>query len=145
MTITLSNLRYAEPSNTLIDMEVTGWLDDSETIPFTYHPDDQADLSLWVSEELRVNGANYTITPYVAPTPVQPTVVSPRQIRLALNQEGLRTDVENYVASASQDVKDSWDYATEFVITDPLIVGCMQALGKTQDDLNALFQLAATL
>ncbi|MGJ4961348.1 MULTISPECIES: hypothetical protein [unclassified Bradyrhizobium] len=80
----------------------------------------------------------------VADFPVVLTV-SPRQIRLAMTKMGVRQQVEDYVKSASLDVQDSWDYSTQFVSTDPMVAACMQALGKSEGDLIALFQLAKSL
>jgi hypothetical protein len=71
--------------------------------------------------------------------------VTDLQFRLALNQIGLRASVETYVAAASQDVKDYWDRATTFRRDHPLVVGAGVALGKTDAEMDALFQLAATL
>ncbi|WP_316202970.1 MULTISPECIES: hypothetical protein [unclassified Bradyrhizobium] len=71
--------------------------------------------------------------------------VTPRQIRLAMSAIGVRQQVEDYVKAAPLDVQDSWDYSTQFVSTDPMVVGCMTALGKTSADLDALFRLAMTL
>lgn len=78
--------------------------------------------------------------------PVEPVPeVDDLQIRLALNQVGLRDGVEAYVAAASQDVKDWWAKARRFVITNPMVQAAAQALGVTQEQLVALFRLAATL
>lgn len=86
---------------------------------------------------------------YVAPeqpAPEEPPlIVSARQIRLALNQLGLRNAVEDYVLISSQDVKDSWEYSTQFEINHPMIEGAIQALNKTESDKISLFQLASTL
>jgi hypothetical protein len=83
------------------------------------------------------------------PLPAEPVViertVTPRQIRLALTATGLRDAVETYVASASQDVKDSWEYSTVFERNHPLLVAAGQALGKTGAEIDALFDLAASL
>ena len=77
------------------------------------------------------------------PSPV--LVVTPWQIRKALNQLGLRDAVESYVASASQDAKDAWEFATQFERNHPFIVACGAALGKSDAEIDALFQLAVTL
>ncbi|MEK9724325.1 MAG: hypothetical protein VW405_12710 [Rhodospirillaceae bacterium] len=79
------------------------------------------------------------------PVPVPAVTVTPRQIRLALTQTGLRAAVENYVAAASQDVKDSWEYSTVFERDHPLLVAAGHALGKTDAEIDALFALAVTL
>lgn len=82
------------------------------------------------------------------PAPVPPVVplsVSPRQIRLALNQLGLRAAVEAYVLAADQDVKDSWQFAADFDRDHSMVATAGAALGKTSDEIDALFELAKTL
>jgi hypothetical protein len=74
-----------------------------------------------------------------------PRVVSPRQIRLALSAIGQRAAVEAYVDAADITVQDSWHYTVEFYEDNPLILACMTALGKTEDDLKALFDIALGL
>ena len=71
--------------------------------------------------------------------------VSPRQIRLALTATGLCTTVENAVKAGSQDLKDWWEYALEIERHHPLIEAMGAALGKSSDDLDNLWRLAATL
>ena len=82
--------------------------------------------------------------PVVEPAPAVPTL-SAWQIRKALNQMGLREAVEAAVAAGSQDAKDAWQYANEFERTHPLIESFAQALGKSDEDIDALFALGATL
>lgn len=79
-----------------------------------------------------------TIAPVFAP-------VTPRQIRLAINQLGLRSAIEAYVANADQDTKDSWQYSTQFERTNPMLVNAAIALGQPSSAVDALFTLAATL
>jgi hypothetical protein len=71
-----------------------------------------------------------------------PRSVSPRQIRLALNQLNLRDQVETAIAAGSRDLRDEWQYTAEFLRDNPEIVALGEALGA---DLDALFILAATL
>lgn len=71
--------------------------------------------------------------------------VTPRQIRLALSQMGLRGAVENFVAQQDITVQDSWSYATEFTRDNEFVLAAAQALGKTDTDLDALFALARSL
>ena len=56
--------------------------------------------------------------------PVEIPILSctPWQIRKKLNKEGMRDAVEAYVASeqATQDEKDAWEFATEFLEDNPL-------------------------
>lgn len=78
--------------------------------------------------------------------PPQVIVVTPWQMRKALNIVGLRDAVEAAVtASDNRDIKDGWGFATSFESTNPLILSMGTALGKSADDMYALFQLAATL
>jgi hypothetical protein len=78
--------------------------------------------------------------------PVYPVPeVDDLQIRLALNQMGLRAAVEAYVAAADQNVKDWWAKARRFLIDNPMIQAAAAALGVTRPQLEALFRLAASL
>jgi hypothetical protein len=71
--------------------------------------------------------------------------VTPWQIRKALNQLSLRDAVEAAVASADATTKDAWNYAQEFLETDPLVIALCAALGKSDEERHTLFQLAASL
>lgn len=71
--------------------------------------------------------------------------ITPWQMRKALNQLGLREQVETAVAAGNQDVKDAWEFATSFVRTDPLVVAMQSVLGKTDAEVDALFMLGAAL
>lgn len=82
--------------------------------------------------------------PVVEAPPPAPTITA-WQIRKALNQMGLRDAVEAAVAAGPQDAKDAWQYANEFERTHPLIESFAQALGKSNEDIDALFALGATL
>ena len=77
------------------------------------------------------------------PAPI-PTV-SAWQIRKALNQAGLRDQIEAAVASASQEIKDGWEYATDFERDNLLIVQMSRGLGLADAEVDQLFVLAATL
>lgn len=95
----------------------------------------------------RVNGiVSYVGTFEDIPEPPRPeAVVTPRQIRLALNAIGMRDAVETYVNGADQNTKDTWLYATQFERSHPMIAAAAAATGKTSADLDALFLLASTL
>lgn len=84
-----------------------------------------------------------TAPPEPAPAPI---VVSPAQIRIALTRIGLRADVEAYVAaSPDQDVKDMWQFATQFERDNLMIIGAAEALGKSSAEIDALFELAKSI
>lgn len=67
------------------------------------------------------------------------------QIRLQLNKQGLRTQVETAIANGSQDLKDKWQYGNVFSSTDSDIQAMATSLGLTQEQLDTLFTEAATL
>lgn len=71
--------------------------------------------------------------------------VTPRQIRLALSQIGIRQEIEDWVKAQDISVQDSWQYATEVTRDNPLVLASCAALGKTDADLDAVFALARTL
>lgn len=82
----------------------------------------------------------------VAPVADTPITVTPWQFRKALNQTGLRSDVDALLAS-SQDrtLKDGWEVATIYIENDPFIITLGAAMNKTADDIHNLFALAQTL
>ena len=73
-------------------------------------------------------------------TPPQvPQSVSPRQIRQALSKLDLRKSVENAVASGDQDLKDWWEFSTEFVRGHPMVLGMATSLGISEGQLDGLW------
>jgi hypothetical protein len=81
--------------------------------------------------------------PFVAP-PVELSV-TPRQARLALLQAGLLDQVQAAVDAAGGATKITWEYALEIKRTDPMITAIGSALNLTPEQIDNLFQLAATL
>lgn len=86
-----------------------------------------------------------TIIEPADPIPPQQIIVSPRQIRQALTQIGLRADVELAVANGNQDLKDWWEFATTFESNHPMVVAMATGLGVTEQQLTDLFNLAKSL
>lgn len=83
------------------------------------------------------------VTPvYVAPVP---EAVLPRQFRRALSQAGLRSAVETAIAAADEETQDTWEYAVTIERSHPMLVAMASALGVTDEQLDDLFRLAATL
>lgn len=72
-------------------------------------------------------------------------VVTPRQARLALHQSGLLTAVEAFVGSGDAALQIEWAHATEIKRTWPPVIQFAQANEISDADLDALFELAATL
>ncbi|BBL75424.1 hypothetical protein [Methylomagnum ishizawai] len=62
------------------------------------------------------------------PLPAPVAACSPWQLRRYLNQSGLRTAVDAYVAAADQDIQDGWAAASAFLNTDPFVVAAAGAL-----------------
>ncbi len=77
------------------------------------------------------------------PAPV-PDVVTPRQIRWALNAASLRATVEGAIAGADQNTKDAWEFSNEVRRDNPLLNGLAAALGMSSEQLDELFRLAAS-
>jgi hypothetical protein len=71
--------------------------------------------------------------------------VSPRQIRQALNRQGLREKVEAALSGLDADAKDWWEFASTFERLHPLVASVGAALSVSDEDLDALFQLAQSL
>lgn len=85
-------------------------------------------------------------------TPATPTtdplgpVVSDLQIRLAMNQVGLRKAVESAVAASTDpSLKDWYARAQNFKRHDPMVLGMIHSLGVSDVDADSLFALAASL
>jgi hypothetical protein len=70
--ITISNLRYVSADNSLIDMDVAGFVE-GETIPFTYHASDESQLSSAVAALLAQG--SYQIAAYEVPAPTAADLV----------------------------------------------------------------------
>lgn len=77
--------------------------------------------------------------------PIQIENVTPRQIRQALNSLGLRSSVEAAVAAGNQDLKDWWEFSTYFGRTHPVVISMGQSLGQSEQDMDDLWELAASL
>ena len=72
-------------------------------------------------------------------------VVTPLQLRKALNQTGLRGAVDSALAAAPIEMRDEWETSQEFHEDHPTVLAMTAAIGKTDADRVALFRLAATL
>lgn len=52
---------------------------------------------------------------------IAPQSITPRQCRLMLSQQGLLSQVEEMIASSTEDVRITWEYALEFRRNDPTL------------------------
>lgn len=102
-----------------------------------------------VPDDVQVGWVKNASGNFEAPPPVEipPPVISvtPWQIRKALNATGLRDAIEEAVAAGGQTVRDAWSYAQEFRRDNPLVSSVAYALGKTDAEIDAIFDLAKTL
>ena len=86
-------------------------------------------------------------------SPIDPPVISETiapvsawQLRKALNARGMREPIELLVKNSPyQDLRDGWEYATEFYVDNPFVAAMGQAIGKTPDEMKELWAFAATL
>lgn len=75
-----------------------------------------------------------------------PKVVTIRQAKLALLQAGLLDDVEAAIAASdNRAAQIEWEYATEFRRDWPALLALQPSLGLTDQQIDDLFRLAATL
>lgn len=81
---------------------------------------------------------------FTIPRPV-PNEISPRQIRRALSESGLRTLVESAISAGDQELKDWWEWSTSFLRNHPLVEQMARTLGVTDQELDDLWRLGASL
>lgn len=74
-------------------------------------------------------------------------VLTPLQFRRAANQLGLRDEIEALMANPQtpMDLKDYWIAGLEFQRSHPAWPQVLALMGKTEADLDALFDLGETL
>jgi len=73
------------------------------------------------------------------------TSVTPLQIRRALRQIGLLDEVQNFIENSSAEVREAWEYAIQIDRNNELIIGAANAIGVSEQEVDNLFRLAATL
>ncbi len=71
--------------------------------------------------------------------PYVPKSLTPVQARIALNNAGLRTQVDNAVSSADQNTKDYWEFATSIDRNNPILISMATSLGITSEQVDQLF------
>jgi len=83
--------------------------------------------------------------PPVPPPPPVPDSVSPLQARRALRNVGLLDTVNDIVAAADDDTRDAWEYTIEVRRDSPILSALAGQLGMTDEQIDDLFRVAATL
>lgn len=74
-----------------------------------------------------------------------PICVSPLQMRRALRAAGLKDGIDDFLVGAGEEAQEAWEYATEIRRDNPLVAMAAAELDKSDDELDDLFRLAATL
>ena len=73
------------------------------------------------------------------------TSVTPLQIRRALRQVGLLDDVQNFIENSPVEIREAWEYAIQIDRNNGLIVNAAGTIGVSEQQVDDLFRLAATL
>lgn len=81
-------------------------------------------------------------TPIWSPVP---TTVSPLQARKALRLLGLMPSVKAFLANADEEIVEAWEFATSIDRDNGVLALAAQELGMTDDQVDDLFRMAATL
>lgn len=76
--------------------------------------------------------------------PAVEVVLDNLQIRLALNEVGLRETVEAYVSAAGQETQDWWNESLRFLKSDPRVQAAKTEIGVADEQLDGLWALGAT-
>ena len=74
-----------------------------------------------------------------------PQVVAIRQAKLALFEADLLDDIEAAMTQADRKTQIEWEYATEFRRDWPALIAMQPVLGLTDQQVDDLFTLAASL
>ena len=111
---------------------------DNACIPADPANSDYAAFLIWLDEGNMPD-------PYIPPPPVVPSVITMRQARLALLMADRLSEVNAAVNQAGEAAQIEWEFATEVHRNWPLVAALQSGLGLTDDDLDALFTLGATL
>jgi hypothetical protein len=94
----------------------------------------------WIAYQAWLAAGNVpSPAPAVQPAPI---VVSAASLRRALAAKGWLIPVRAAVAGADVLTQELWTAANEIAFDDPMVAGVAAAIGKTPDDVLAVFQLA---
>lgn len=88
--------------------------------------------------------AGDTIDPWTGAGPdIAP--VNAKQLRQALTRTGFRAQVDDAVAAGNQDLKDWYEFETQFTRSDPQVKVMATVLGQSDDQVDDLWRLAKSL
>ncbi len=80
-----------------------------------------------------------------SPSLVIPRSVSPLQARKALRAAGLTDSVSAFLSIQTEEVQEAWEYCVEVLRNDAFIESARTALGLSEEEVDDLFILAASL
>lgn len=72
-------------------------------------------------------------------------VITPRQCRLILMQQGLLETVKEMIAQQDEETKITWEYALEFRRNDPLLLALATNLNLSSEQIDQFFIAASQL
>ena len=84
-------------------------------------------------------------TPAPMPDPRATMSCGPLQLRRALRQLGLYATIVAAIAQADEETQEAWEYASDVRRLDQMVESMRVALGKTDAEVDAIFELAVTL
>lgn len=73
---------------------------------------------------------------------IAPTVITPLQARVALSEIGIRQAVEDAMITATQDIKDFYEFALEWKRDNAQLLTMATSLGMDSVDIDNFFLLA---
>lgn len=92
-------------------------------------------------------GFTYDGEAFAEPVIVEPVPasVTPLQIRKALRHAGLKEAVDAMIANVPEEISEEWEYATTIDRHNPTLLAAAQGLGMSEEQVDDLFRLAATM
>ena len=90
------------------------------------------------------DGEAVTVTRTYGPALI-PQSVTPLQARKALRAAGMKSAVDAWLATQTEEVQEAWDYALEVRRDDATVLAAQAALELTDVQMDDLFTLAATM
>jgi len=87
-----------------------------------------------------INAGNAPVVVDIAPPTFEP--VTRAQLRLALDAAGLTAGVEAAIAAGPAALRIMWEDSQNYHRHHPMVLGAQQALGKSDAELDALWQAA---
>ena len=146
----IRDLKYVTANKTMIDLFAT--CEEYGEIPMTLNLVDTEDIHTFVKADgsevpLEEYCKTQTIASYVEPEPLPepiPKVITMRQARLQLLEDGLLDEVELLV-SKDRKSQIEWEYANEVYRQSPLIDLVKETISLTDEQIDDMFLSASKL